>query len=230
MTEPASSLAAARPEAGGGSPVDGESESLLCRWLATVLGAELDEASLERYRQGEAAPFLDYLRDAHGITDEVERLQEALSRLVMFTTPRLELAADFTELFLADARSGAPPYASLHAGDKQGFHGKAAERMEARLAAAGYAVRRDVAEPADHLAVMLDYLATRLQILAEAKAPDREGWRQDLEAFVEHELCSWLPRLVTRSAGVTTASDFYPALLALLEAYCRRLVEELRPA
>ncbi|NWN82569.1 MAG: hypothetical protein HLX48_06220 [Halomonas sp.] len=45
----------------------------------------------------------------------------------------------------------------------------------------------------------------------------------------ESLLCRWLPRLVTRSVGVTTASDFYPALLVLLEAYCRRLVEELRP-
>ncbi|MDR5902479.1 molecular chaperone TorD [Halomonas icarae] len=223
MRESASPLAAARPEMGERQPVDWESESLLCRWLATVLGTELDDASLERYRNGEAAPFFDYLRDAHGMTHEVARLDEALSRLVMLRAPRLELAADFTELFLVDARSGAPPYASLYAGGEGGFHGEAAERMEARLSEAGYAVRREVAEPADHLAVMLDYLATRLQMLAEAEGPAREEMRQDVGAFLKHELCSWLPLLVSRSAAVKTVSDFYPALLALADAYCHRL-------
>lgn len=223
MIEPTSSPTATRPEVGGGSPVDWESEVLVCRWLATLLGSELDDASLERYRQGEATPFLDYLGDAHGISSDVTRLAEALSRLVMFTTPQLELAADFAELFLADARSGAPPYASLYEGNKEGFHGEAAGRMEERLSAAGYAVRREVSEPADHLAVMLDYLATRLQMLAEAEGLARESLRLDIGAFLEHELCSWLPQLVTRSTAVRTASDFYPALLALTDGYCRSL-------
>lgn len=211
------------------------SESLLCRWLATLLSAELDEATLARYRRGEAAPFLTLLRDEHGLGDEAARVECALSRLVMFTTPHLELAADFAELFLADARSGAPPYASLYADEAGRFLGAPAERMEARLAEAGYAVRREVGEPADHLAIMLDYLGRRLLTLAEASGEGeavasgetREALRRDIRAFLAEELCPWVPRLVARSATPTTASDFYPAVLALTAAYLETLREAL---
>lgn len=211
----AGSVSAARAEA------DWESESLLCRWLSTLLGAELDEPTLARYRQGEAAPLLGYLREAHGLGDEAGRIEAALSRLVMFTTPHLELAADFAELFLGDARSGVPPYASLYVDEQGGFHGATTERMEARLSRAGYAVRWDVGEPADHLAVMLDYLATRCMALAEGTG--HEALRADTRRFLDEELCCWLPRLVACSARAKTASDLYPALLALTAAYCQRL-------
>lgn len=230
MRESLASSAAADSQTGGGAPLDGASEGLLCRWLSTLLGAELDEPTLARYRQGEAAPLLGYLCEAHGLDEQAGRIEAALSRLVMFTTPRLELAADFAELFLADARSGAPPYASLYLDERQGFLGAPAERMEARLAEAGFAVKREVGEPADHLAVMLDYLGHRLERLAETEGAETVSLRRELATFLEHELCSWLPRLVARSAEVRTASDLYPALLALTEAYCRRLAECLRLA
>lgn len=212
-----------------------ESESLLCRWLATLLGAELEEATLACYRRGEARPLLGLLRDEHGLDEEVARVERSLSRLVMFTTPHLELAADFAELFLADARSGAPPYASLYADEAGRFHGAPAERMEARLTDAGFAIRREVGEPADHLAIMLDYLARRLLALAEASGKEeggasgetREALRRELRAFLDEELCPWLPRLVARSAGTTTASDLYPAVLALTAAYLETLREAL---
>ncbi|MDT8879941.1 molecular chaperone TorD [Halomonas saccharevitans] len=209
-----------------------ESEGLLCGWFATLLSAELDEATLARYRRGEAQPLLNLLRDEHGLVDEVARVDRALSQLLMFTTPQLELAADFAELFLADARSGAPPYASLYADEAGRFHGAAAERMEARLAEAGYAVRREVGEPADHLAIMLDYLARRLLSLSEAKGEGEdvgssEALRLDTRGFLAEELCLWLPRLVERSAAPTTASDFYPAVLALTAAYLETLREAL---
>ncbi|XKH60597.1 molecular chaperone TorD [Halomonas sediminis] len=200
-----------------------ESESLLCRWLATLLSIELDDATLARYRKGEATPLLELLRDEHGLQVEVERLESALAKLVMLTTPHLELAADFAELFLGDARSGAPPYASLYADEKGNFHGAPTERMEARLSQAGYAVKQEVGEPADHLAVMLDYLATRCMALVAAKSSEREAQRDDIREFLGQELCSWLPRLDARCAQVKIVSDFYPALVALTAAYCQRL-------
>jgi TorA-specific chaperone len=201
-----------------------ESESLLCRWLATLLGAELDEGAVASYRKGEAAPFLEFLRDGHGLQEETARLEVALGQLVMFTTPHLELAADFAALFLGDARSGAPLYASLYADEQRSFFGAPTERMEVRLSRAGYAVRRDVDESADHLAVMLDYLAIRCMTLAKTEEAERRALRDDIGVFLEQDLCSWLPQLVARSAQVQTASDCYPALLALTAAYCRHLV------
>ncbi|WP_416137379.1 hypothetical protein ACM26W_12830 [Halomonas sp. HK25] len=93
-----------------------EAESVLCRWLATVVGAEIGEEALGQYRQGDAAPMLELLAAEYGLEAEVKRLEESLAGLVMFPIPHLVLAADFAELFLVDALSGAAPYASLHAG------------------------------------------------------------------------------------------------------------------
>lgn len=196
-----------------------ESESLICQWLATLFSAELDAATLARYREGEAAPLLAHLRETHGLEAETERLERALAGLVMFPAPQLELAADFAGLFLTDARIGAPPYASLYA--EKVFQGQAAERMAVRLSAAGYTVKSDLGEPADHLAVMLDYLAARCQSLAAATQPDEVG--RDIKTFIEQELCTWLPAFVFRCKQVATASDFYPALAALTAAYIRGL-------
>mgnify|MGYP001774003158 FL=1 len=196
-----------------------ESESLICQWLATLFSAELDAATLARYREGEAAPLLAHLRETHGLEAETERLERALAGLVMFPAPQLELAADFAGLFLTDARIGAPPYASLYA--ERAFLGQAAERMAVRLSAAGYTVKSDLGEPADHLAVMLDYLAARCQSLVGASKPDEVG--KDIKTFMEQELCTWLPAFVLRCKQVATASDFYPALAVLTAAYIRGL-------
>ncbi|MDN6180269.1 MAG: molecular chaperone TorD family protein, partial [Halomonas subglaciescola] len=90
-----------------------EDAAVLCRWLATLLSAELDDAMLTRYRQGEAAPLFGALRDG-GLEHDTARVEQALKGLALLPAPQLELAADFAELFLVDAHGGAPLYASLY--------------------------------------------------------------------------------------------------------------------
>lgn len=208
-----------------------EDAAVLCRWLATLLSAELDDAMLTRYRQGEAAPLLDALRDG-GLGHDTARVEQALKGLALLPAPQLELAADFAELFLVDAHGGAPLYASLYTAKGRGtLLGAPAARMEARLAAAGYAVKDSVGEPADHLAVMLDYLAQCLE--AEGQQERRQkrqanGAKKETPGeFVRVELCPWLPALDKRCEKVATASDFYPAVVALTRAYCAQLAEAL---
>jgi|AntDeeMinimDraft_5_1070356.scaffolds.fasta_scaffold09289_2 TorA-specific chaperone len=198
-----------------------QTDAVLCRWLATLLSAELEEDTLARYRQGEAAPLLDALRDAYGLEHETARVEQALAGLALLPTPQLELAADFAELFLVDAHGGAPLYASMYAAEGKGtLLGAPAARMEVRLAAAGYAIKDNVGEPADHLAVMLDYLGQYLET-GKGAVDETPG------EFVRGELCPWLPTLTKRCARVTTASDFYPAVVALTSAYCASLAKVL---
>ncbi|WNK20726.1 molecular chaperone TorD [Halomonas piscis] len=207
-----------------GEPVVGQDDAVLCRWLATLLSAELDEDTLASYRRGDAGPLFDLLRE-RGLSEASSRVEKALKGLVLLPEPRLELAADFAELFLVDGRSAAPPYASLYTEPAARLHGEAAARMEARLAAAGFAVKDGVGEPADHLAVMLDYLASALESAspaADSKIGSMAGSKEGGEtpgAFIRAELSPWLPALARRCERVSTASDFYPAVVALASAY-----------
>lgn len=204
-----------------------ESDSVLCRWLATLFGGELSAEALEQYRRGDASPMLTMLASEYGLEAEVRRLEESLVGLVMFATPHLELAADFAELFLVDALSAAAPYASLHAGEARVFHGEPAARMEQRLGEVGFAIKRDFSEPPDHLAIMLEYLAHRCEALVGLEGEARNVACRELHRYLEEELCNWLPAFAARCRRVSTASDFYPALAALTAAYCRQLARDI---
>src|SRR5690554_7400890 len=128
------------------------SESVVSRWLATLFSAELDAEALGRYMKGEAGPILQLLQEEHGLEQEVKRLKHALSGLTLFSSAQLELAADFAELFLVDARTAVPPYASFWTDGERLFQSETAQRMAQRLAQSGFSVTREFNEPADHLA------------------------------------------------------------------------------
>ena len=40
-----------------------DDDAVLCRWLATLLSAELNADTLASYRQGDAAPLFNLLRE-----------------------------------------------------------------------------------------------------------------------------------------------------------------------
>nr|WP_299240103.1 molecular chaperone TorD [uncultured Halomonas sp.] len=201
-----------------------QERALLCRWLSTLFAKELDEATLKAYLEGEAEPLLALLCDHEQLAPLVARFNQALNVLRLFEQPRLELAADFATLFLMDGRTAAPPYASLYQSGQALFHQQPTERMETRLRAAGYDVKKDFGEPADHLAVMLDYLATGHERLGEASSEaEREEIQGGLVQFIDEELTPWLPTFAQRCQEIDTASDFYPTLGQLVADYCATL-------
>lgn len=190
-------------------------QALLCQWFATLLAAELDEAGVRAYMTGEAAPLLADLEGIPELAQPVQQLSQAINTLGLFEQPRLELAADFASLFLGDARHSPAPYASLYL-DEGRFSGPSLQRMQARLSAMGMAVSEQLTEPADHLSIMLDYLAESYRRLAANPTSTAEA---EVAYFVRDELATWLPALASRCQQVDTASAFYPALLALIAAY-----------
>ncbi|WP_107852252.1 molecular chaperone TorD [Oceanimonas marisflavi] len=200
-------------------------QALLCQWLATLISKELDDTTLEAYRAGEASPLLDWLKE-DGLADEAGALQSAIAGLGLLEHPRLELAADFATLFLSDARHSAAPYASCYVTERGGFMAGPAQRMADRLADAGVTLPADFNEPADHLAVMLDYLAGGYRQLAELDGPAQAGVRAGLAQFLREELCNWLPAFCHRCQRQNTASPFYPALATLITAFCRQRLQE----
>ena len=190
-------------------------QALLCQWFSTLLAAELDTDTLNAYMSGEAAPLLADLAVIPELAPHVKKLSQAINTLALLEQPKLELAADFTGLFLSDARHSPAPYASLYLDDRR-FSGPSLARMQARLAAIGMTVSEQLKEPADHLSIMLDYLAEGYRQLAEHPTTDAEA---EVAKFVHEELASWLPEWAARAKKTDTASAFYPALLALIAAY-----------
>lgn len=211
-----------------------QQRALICRWLSTLLAQELDDATLQAYLDGQAAPILEALAEHEALAVLVTRFNNALNALRLFQHPRLELAADFATLFLIDGRTSAPPYASLYQSSDQGsdqtaaFHQQATERMEIRLKAAGYRVDQQFREPADHLAIMLDYLATGWERIADTReAFARREMLQGLEQFVRSEL-AWLPRFSQSCESIDTASDVYHCITAMITQYRSVLLADLQ--
>ncbi|SRR5690554_501771 len=202
-----------------------ESESVVCRWLATLFSAELSSDMLSRYSKGEAAPLLQLLRHEYDLEPEVKRLENALGGLTVLSSAQLELAADFAELFLVDARTSAPPYASFWNDGERLFQSETAQRMAKRLAQSGFSVTREFNEPADHLAIQLEYLAFRCERLAGLGKGARSEEFEYTREYLKNELCNWLPAFASRCNQGKLASDFYPAIAALTAGYCRQLAD-----
>ena len=72
----------------------------ICRWLANTLAHELAGTAIATYRSGGARPLFAYLGHDQRLSDQVSRLERAIEAWAGLDDPRLELASDFTTLFL----------------------------------------------------------------------------------------------------------------------------------
>lgn len=189
------------------------SRSLVYGWFSTLYAAEASGPLLESYLAGKAASLFDGLAEA-GLGVAVERMQIAVDALRDLPHAHLELAADFAQLFLLDADTGALPYASVYDTEHLQLYGPAEARMRAFLATASLAVRDEFKEPADHLAIYLSLMARLSE--QDASTADRPGAARSQADFLQQALLSWLPRFASRNSQASPRFDFYPALAALL--------------
>ena len=189
----------------------------ICRWLANTLAHELDGTAIDTYSSGGARPLLAYLGHDRRLPDQVPRLEWAIEAWADLDDPRLELASDFATLFLGDGLAGAPPYASLYVGAHPRLFQEPHERMLANLRAVDMRLDDSLKEPADHLSIMLAYLARRID--KEASRPADPSVKSTYQQFIQVELLTWLPSFAERAAGVRTTNDFYTAVIALTVAF-----------
>ncbi|MFA7428558.1 MAG: molecular chaperone TorD [Rhodospirillaceae bacterium] len=189
--------------------------ALVYGWFSALYAAEVPRATLASYMAGGAAPMLKGF-SILGLESEAERLHAALEALRGVDYAHLELAADFAQMFLLDAKGGALPYASVYESEGARLYGPAEERMRAFLAGASLAIQDDFKEPADHLAL---YLAVMARLIEDnARTADSAAAARDQAAFLEDAVLSWLPAFNARSQQASPRFDFYPALAALLTA------------
>ena len=189
-------------------------------WFARLYAQEVSE---DMYRShladGGFAPFAGLAE--LGLATEVQRLDAAIATLRAEQLPRLELAADFAQLFLLDGKTSALPYASAYEGKDAGspLYGAAEARMREFLAARSLTLQADFREPADHLAVPLALMADLAEKdLSANNIPPAAAAQAN---FLRTALLDWLPRFVDRCQQARPRFDVYPALAALLLGFVR---------
>jgi len=190
-------------------------------WFSTLLIGELNEEQTAMLTGESGMQFLDAL-SMEGMAAEVDAVKSTLKQLDSNGEMRLELAADFAQTFLRDNKHSALPYASVYLSHDGLLYQTAQKEMVGMLQKEGLAVDKDMGEPADHIAVQLDYLGNLA--LRGIKASDetdyREGLRKQL-AFINSQVMNWLPRFVKKSLSVGDAY-FYPAICSLLLSYVQQ--------
>lgn len=189
-------------------------------WFARLYAQEVSEDMFRsHFADGGFAPFAGLAE--LGLGAEVQRLDAAIAALRAEALPRLELAADFAQLFLLDGKTSALPYASAYEGKDAAspLYGAAEARMRDFLAARALAIQADFREPADHLAVPLALMAELAG--KDAAAGDIPAAAAAQAGFIHAGLVDWLPRFVERCQQARSRFDVYPALAALLLGFVR---------
>ncbi|TXZ09298.1 molecular chaperone TorD [Vibrio mimicus] len=190
-------------------------------WLSSLFIKELSEQDITHYHSAEIRTFLSGLADEESLADDVRSLIDALNRLQDRQDAQLELAADFCDLFLKSDRDSALPYASVYT-DKGLLNGKPAQQMRELLAAHEVKVDQNLNEPADHLAIQLDFLA-HLVISTNQLEQNSEvnATLQVQSDFISQHLLTWLPVFVERCTQFDTFG-LYAAVARLALAFVKQ--------
>lgn len=193
--------------------------ALTYRWFANLLALELREEQLSLYRDDKAAAILSILNSI-GLDAEVARFEQAVEDWQGISHLRLELAADFAQMFLMDAKTACIPYASAYL-DKGELYGSADQLMRNIMRDNQLEIPEEYKEPADHLAIILSVMAEWIEReqMHDVSSSDWSEVVKFQHNFVQEMLMNFLPEFTRRSQMIQVSSDFYPAVCALLLAY-----------
>ncbi|WP_019614947.1 molecular chaperone TorD [Psychromonas ossibalaenae] len=198
-----------------------ETRASLYWWFATLLTKELDKEQLAMYFCGEGVTLLDQLEQEPDFTASVQKIKSALTAILAMNKPELELAADFSQIFLTDTKTGAPPYASVYLSKSGQLFEQPHQDMIDLFKAQGLVVDPSFNEPADHIAIQLDYLGNLI-------IQDVNGVSEAQINFIEVHILSWLEQFVKATAKVNN-SGFYQGVCQLLQAYIKQDIVEIMP-
>ncbi|NRF31141.1 molecular chaperone TorD [Vibrio coralliilyticus] len=188
-------------------------------WLSSLYAKELTEDNLHQYHSAEIRSFLTGLGENSHLKPAIERVIDALNRLMDRDDAQLELAADFCDLFLKSDKDSALPYASMYIGKSGLLNDQPATDMEKLMAEHGIEVEKGLNEPADHIAIELDFLGN-LIIRSNELEQDRhmEEAFSEQEQFIQQQLLSWIPPF-SKKCQALDEFGFYSAISLLLIAF-----------
>lgn len=194
-----------------------EKRAELYWWLSSLFTKELSTKELAQYHSPQIRAFLSGLGENPELKPAVRNLVNALNRLLERQDAQFELAADFNHLFQSQYPDAALPYASRYAVESAQFHDTPAEAMARLMNAQGIA-NRSPTEPADHIAVELDFLGHMIVRSNELEKPvHMEQAFIEQATFIEAYLINWIPAFARRCRQKDTFG-FYAAVAELLVA------------
>ncbi|QLE86689.1 molecular chaperone TorD [Shewanella sp. Scap07] len=174
--------------------------------LSSLFAKEVDHQILHELTSTQAMAFWQQLGSEPSFSQDVEMI---VAKLQTLTSDKalLELAADYCGLFLVGTKHSASPYASLYLqkqassdDDQPLLFGEQHQQMSQFLKQSQLQVQSVFPEPADHIAVMLAYVA---HICVN------QDLAQQCE-FVQHNLANWLANFVNKVAEVDQGSFYLP--------------------
>lgn len=193
-------------------------------WFSTILSTELNEQQFKSYINEQGASLLIQLATEDDLACNVKEIQQSLIALNTKAYPHLECAVEFSQLFLMDAKKGAPPYASVYLSEDGLMYQKAHDEMVRLLLQQGLSIDKQFNEPADHIAIQLDYLGNL--VLSSLNSSDEKSSNLDQLQFIEHHLLNWLPSFISQMKH-TSNSGFYQNISKLLLCYLQLEVKFL---
>ncbi|MCL1092582.1 molecular chaperone TorD [Shewanella kaireitica] len=203
------------------NPVN-QARSTIYQLLSSLFAKEIDHKTLHELTSTQAQAFWSQLAAEASFKADVDVLVAEFAKLNS-DKALLELAADYCGLFLVGTKNSASPYASLYLtdtpvakGDEPLLFGEQHQQMTQFLKQSQLQVQSEFPEPADHLAVILAYVAHINMHCSN---------QQQLE-FIRDNLANWLATFVAKVAKVDTG-NFYIALAQLTLAWVNSDLEWL---
>ncbi len=189
-------------------------------WLSSLLSKELTQQELDNYHTPEIRSFLSGLGENETLAPAVEKLVDALNRLQDRDDAQLELSADFCQAFLATDKSSALPYASIYLTKEKNLNGKPAEEMAALMTEHHVSVGSEFNEPADHIAIELDFMG---HLVIKSNELEQQAHMEEALAkqgeFLDQHVLTWIPQFSERCNQVDDFG-FYSSLCELVVRFC----------
>ncbi|NJB69466.1 TorA-specific chaperone [Desulfobaculum xiamenense] len=183
-------------------------DAFVYRWLSTLFASELTPAAVASYRGAQGRAFLDALVASGPVEEDAAALLRHLDTADSPDDAALDLASAYAWLFHGvGGPQSVPPFASVYAGEKPHTGQQAEADFRALLRRFGLDARYAAHEPADHVAVMLEFMAW----LIEHPGDDAALCRREL---LERHLLNWFPRFAALCAE-RDRHGFYAALAAM---------------
>lgn len=203
------------------NPVD-QVRSTIYQLLSSLFAKEVDHKTLHDLTSEQAQQFWAQLSSESEFKADVNTLVAELATLKT-DKALLELAADYCGLFLVGTKHSASPYASLYLTDKPAkkgdeplLFGEQHQQMTQFLKQSQLQVQSEFPEPADHLAVILAYVA---HLCTHSTAAEQHD-------FIKANLANWLNNFVAKVTEVDTG-NFYQALARLTYSWVKSDAEWL---
>ncbi len=180
-------------------------------WLSSLMAEELGKKQLDMLFSNDVNLFLEALADEDELVNAVSLTKQAIDGLRVREDVELELAADYAKLFLGNSKQGALPYASVYLGKDGLLMQEPHHRMLQLLSDNGFARSEEFKEPADHLAIILDFMGN----LAV-----KEAGINIQQLCLDELLLNWLPEWRI-DAGKFDDFGFYGAVSLMILEFCR---------